>query len=409
MELGGQGLRVLAMAEKEVSDPESDPYEKLTFLGLAGLYDPAREEIPGVLERCRKAGIRVIMVTGDQVETAGYIARNIGLTGKDGPQVVTGDHVKKIEKMSGAEKEKMLNTAVFARVSPEQKLDLIRLHQENGAIVAMTGDGVNDAPALKKADIGVAMGKRGTQVARESADMVLKDDAFSSIVTAVEYGRIIFNNIRKFILYLLSGNVGEILAVSFASVMGLPLPLLPLQILFINLVMDVFPALALGVGPAHEDVMKNRPRNQKESIVSSVHWIMIGIYGLVIAAAVISALLTGMHFLQLNGEDAVTISFLSLAFARLWHVFNMRDSGSPVFRNEITRNPVVWGALVLCLVLVLLTVFVPSLSRILSITPPEAAGWLVVAAMGFIPLIVGQILLGAVRMYNTRYNPDITI
>jgi Ca2+-transporting ATPase len=406
--LAGDGLRVLALAERTASDKDEDPYRDLVFLGLVGLLDPPRDEITRSLDLCKQAGIRVIMVTGDQAETARYVAREINLTEDENAAVISGHELKKNEDMTDEEKQHILSTSIFARVSPAQKLDLISVHQGNKSIVAMTGDGVNDAPALKKADIGVAMGKRGTQVAQEASDMVLKDDAFSSIVTAVEYGRVIFNNIRKFILFLLSGNVGEVLAVGFASLMGLPLPLLPLQILFINLVMDVFPALALGMGAAHEDVMKNPPRHSEEQIVSAFYWKLITFYGVVIAACVLAALVISREILMLEEAEAVTISFLTLAFARLWHVFNMRDAASPPVKNEVTRNPVVWGAVGLCLVLVMMTVFVPVIADILKVTPPDSSGWLLIISMSLIPLIIGQIFLAVLKTRRTNAKPFLT-
>jgi Ca2+-transporting ATPase len=277
-------------------------------------------------------------------------------------------------------------------VSPKQKLDLITLHQKNHSIVAMTGDGVNDAPALKKADIGVAMGQRGTQVAREASDMVLKDDSFSTIVAAVEQGRVIFNNIRKFIVYLLSCNVSEILIVAIASIMRAPLPLLPLQILFLNLVTDVFPALALGVGEGDPDIMQRPPRDPRESIITRHHWIGIGLYGAVITISVLVAFAISFLWLDAGSELSVTISFVTLALAQLWHVFNMRDRESGLFKNEITRNPYIWGALILCVGLVLIAIYIPVLSLVLHLTDPGYKGWLLIGGLSLVPLLVGQLL-----------------
>jgi Ca2+-transporting ATPase len=286
----------------------------------------------------------------------------------------------------------MLSCRVFARVTPKQKLDLIGLHQASGAVVAMTGDGVNDAPALKKADIGVAMGRRGTQVAREAADMVLKDDAFTTIVAAVAQGRVIFGNIRKFVVYLLSCNVSEILAVGIASLVGIPLPLLPLQILFLNLVTDVFPALALGVGEGDPRVMDRPPRGSDEPIVDRRRWLEVGGYGFVITVAVLGALAIARYGLGMDEARAVTVSFLTLAFAQLWHVFNMREPGTGLVRNDITRNGFVWGALGLCAGLLVLAVYLPGVSKVLHVAHPGARGWGLIVAMSLAPLAVGQVV-----------------
>jgi Ca2+-transporting ATPase len=287
----------------------------------------------------------------------------------------------------------VLRAAAFARVTPRQKLDLVRLYQHHGCVVAMTGDGVNDAPALKQADIGIAMGERGTQVAREAADMILCDDAFSTIVTAVGQGRIIFDNIRAFIRYLISCNVSEVLVVFLAAVAGAPLPILPLQILFLNLVTDVFPALALGLGEGTPLLMRERPRDPREPFLTRRHWLGIGAYGSVIAAAVLGALATAVLHLRLPEGEAVTVSFLRLAMAQLWHVFNMRVVGSGVLRNAVTRNPYAWGALVLCMGLLLGAVYLPGLNVVLETRTPGARGWLLAIGMSMIPLTVGQVAL----------------
>jgi len=392
-EMAADGLRILAFASKQVDSLDEEPYRDLTFLGMVGLLDPAREDVAESIALCHKAGMRVIMVTGDQPLTAKNIAAAVGISNdEDKIEIVNGRDLKKYDEMSDSDKEQTASAQIFARVSPHQKLDIITLHQKRDAVVAMTGDGVNDAPALKKADIGIAMGLRGTQVAREAADMVLKDDAFSSIVAAVRQGRIIFNNIRKFVFYLLSCNVSEIIAVGAASTADAPLPILPLQILFLNLVTDVFPALALGVGEGDKDIMNYPPRGTGEPIITRGHWLLIGGYGIIIAGSVLASLYVAINKLGLEGHDAITVSFLTLAFAQLWHVFNMRSPDAGVFVNEITKNKYVWGALALCTVLLLLAVYVPGFSHVMKLNSPGAVGWSVVLGFSLIPLFIGQIM-----------------
>ncbi|RDD61827.1 cation-translocating P-type ATPase [Ferruginivarius sediminum] len=390
-EMASQGLRVLALAEKTAKDPDAPVYEGLTLLGLAGLHDPPRPAVEDAVEACRQAGIRVVMVTGDQAATAASIARQTGLVREREPHVLTGD-------TSDDEADAALKADVFARISPETKLHLVEIHQKAGGVVAMTGDGVNDAPALKKADIGIAMGGRGTEVAREAGDIVLKDDAFETIVAAIEQGRAIFANIRRFIVFLLSGNLGEVLAVALTSLMGMPLPLLPLQILFINLLLDVFPALALGIGPGARDTMRRPPRDPKEPILTGSLWAAIGGYGAMIALSVLAVFAAAHLWLNMETAQAVSVSFLAFGFARLGHVFNMRSPGSPLLSNEVTRNPAVWGAILLCGLLLAAAVYVPGLSAILDTRDPGLAGWLLVAAGSLAPLLLGQLALEATRI-----------
>ncbi|MFP3853551.1 MAG: cation-translocating P-type ATPase [Anaerolineales bacterium] len=383
-----QGYRVLALAGKEMEDPEADPYENLTLLGLVGLLDPARGDVQEAIEACRRAGVHVVMVTGDQAETAKKIADQVALTQDGSPQVRRGQELS--EEPEAA--EDWTEADIFARVSPKQKLSLVNAYQQAGDIVAMTGDGVNDAPALKKADIGIAMGRRGTQVAKEAAAMVLQDDAFSTIVVAIEHGRAIFNNIRKFVIYLLSCNMSEILVVTLASFANLPLPIRPLQILFLNLVTDVFPALALGLGEADPQIMKKPPRDPSEPILTRDHWTSLGVYAALITLGVMTAYALALFHYDMQTEVAITIAFLTLAGAQLWHVFNMRSPGSHPLRNEVTTNPFIWGALALCVLLLLLAVYLPPLAELLGTVPLDPLGWLLVTIMSVVPLVIGQAL-----------------
>ena len=262
-DFGHHGLRVLACAMKTAGQADAPPYQDLTFVGLIGLEDPARADVPHAIQDCREAGIRVVMVTGDHAVTARSIGRAVGLD-HAAADVVEGRHVARLTNGKNGE---LFDVAIFARVSPAEKLTLVRAYQEAGEIVAMTGDGVNDAPALRQADIGVAMGLRGTDVAREAADMVLLDDAFPTIVKAIREGRVIFGNIRRFVAYLLSCNLSEVLVVGLAILSTLPLPIMPLQILYLNLVTDVFPAFALAMGEGEPGILKRPPRDPREPIL----------------------------------------------------------------------------------------------------------------------------------------------
>ena len=403
-QLGSRGLRTLAIACKETEGTETDLYDELVLIGVVGLEDPAREGVDRAIKRCQQAGISVVMVTGDHAATAENIAAQIGvIEGEQGPDgLLSGAEVDEL--LAGDHEEKLLGARVFSRVTPEQKLHLIDLYQRNGHVVAMTGDGVNDAPALKKADIGVAMGLRGTAVAKEAAVMILQDDDFNTIVAAVAHGRAIFENIRKFVVYLLSCNTSEVLIVGLATIAGAPLPLLPLQILFLNLVTDVFPALALGVGEGSQSLMQNKPRPAGERILTRAHWVKIGLHGLVIAAVVLGAMAVSIYCLDFDSRRAVSVAFCTLAFAQMWHVFNMRGEIRRVFVNEITRNIWVWAALVICLALVLSAIYVPALGSVLALSDPGIAGWLVIVPASLVPLLLAPLASMLTNAYAQRYS-----
>ncbi len=402
-QMARDGLRVLALAYKEVESADAQPYEDLTLLGMVGLVDPAREDVADAIRVCHDAGIRVVMVTGDQPETAANVAKAVAITeGLKDDSVHTGKALRGIDEKSEDEKKKVVGTSIFARISPEQKLDLIRVHQEHGSIVAMIGDGVNDAPALKKANIGVAMAKRGTQVAKDAADMQLQDDRFATIISAVEQGRAIFGNIRKFIEYLLSLNLSEVLAVGAASVAGLPLPILPLQILYLNLITDVFPALALGMGEGEANIMRRGPRDPKEPILAGKHWAALSGFGLLIAVITLAALVAALRWMGVNQDRAVTISFLTMALSHIWQVLNVRNINSNIFVNEITRNVWIWQSLFICVVLVIVAVYVPGLSTVLSLVQPTLNEWLFVLGTSLLTVVIGQISVEVAGLFGKK-------
>jgi Ca2+-transporting ATPase len=395
--LGAKGLRVLAFAKRTQPLPDDPPFEDLTFLGLVGLEDPPRADVPDAIAACHAAGIRVIMITGDHSVTAHSIAKLVGLGG-DAPRIVEGHELTSLD---GKVSEQFLQTEIFARVSPAEKLNLVRAYQAAGEIVAVTGDGVNDAPALRQADIGVAMGLRGTDVAREAAAMILLDDAFPTIVEAIRNGRVIFGNIRRFATYLLSCNLGEVSIVGIAMVSGLPLPLLPLQILFLNLVTDVFPAFALAMGEGERDILRRPPRDSREPILGRAQWLAIVLYGATLTAATFGALALAHLGLGLDERATVTVTFLTLAFGQLWHVFNMRHQSSRLILNEISQNPWIWAALALCVGILLTVAYVPSLSFMLHMVAPDIKMWGIIVAMSTVPLLVGPII----RCFARRYEP----
>ncbi|WP_417809032.1 cation-translocating P-type ATPase [Thioclava sp.] len=390
-----EGLRLLALACKQADREDAAPYEGLTLAGIVCLRDPLRADVGGAIAAAQAAGVRVVMLTGDHADTAAAIAREAGL-GRGGKlTVMEGGDLDELEteNADSSLRNRILSADVFARVAPATKLKLTALYQQNGHIVAMTGDGVNDAPALKQADIGIAMGQRGTEVAREAADMVLKDDSAGTIIAAMRQGRVIFDNIRKFVVYLMSCNVSEVLIVGLAVGAGLPMPLLPLQILFLNLVTDVFPAFALGFGAGDERIMRQPPRDSTEQILDRSRWILIGVLGGAITVTVLAAFWLALHWLMLPTETAVTVAFLTLALAQLWNVFNVRMPGGGLFVNEVTRNVWVWGAIGLCIGMIAMVFWLPGLSDILKLPNPGLPGILLAFGGSIGPLAIGQIFL----------------
>jgi Ca2+-transporting ATPase len=408
-DVAGDGLRTLGLAMKIAPDRAAQPYAGLTFIGLVCFADPLRTDVPPAIQACHEAGVRVVMVTGDHAATATSIAADAGIGGA-GTQAVEGSELDDLDP-DGVDPDawaRLRAVDVFARVAPESKLKLVTFHQRDGQVVAMTGDGVNDAPALKKADIGVAMGLRGTQVAREAADMVLKDDDFATIVEAIRQGRVIFGNIRKFIVYLMSCNLSEVLVVAIAVGSGLPAPLLPLQILFLNLVTDVFPAFALGLGRGDGREMARPPRDPAEPMIGRAEWLRIIGLGALQTVATLASFLLALFWLDLPTDQAVSVAFLTLALGQLWNVFNTRAADSRILQNDVARNPFVWGALALCLILIAAAVWLPGLAAVLQLPPPGPVGLSLAAIASLLPLLLGQAALAvaAVLREDTAERPS---
>ena len=390
------GLRMLAFAFRDSHEKEKDFLHNLTLTGLIGFLDPPRPEVLAAIEECKSAGIKVVMITGDHPATAKNIAMQLGLA-KEEDEVMHGNAMKPYDQLTDDDKEKWLHTPVFARVSPEHKLNLITLFQEKKMIVGMTGDGVNDAPALKKADIGIAMGQRGTQVAQEVADMVLKDDAFSSIVLAIKQGRAIFDNIRKFVIFLLSCNLSELLIVATASVLNFHFQLFPLQILFINLVTDVLPALALGVTEAAPHIMERKPYSSEISIIDKKRWSAIFTYSAIIAITTIGAVFVSHELLHntetWNTELCNNILFYSLILSQILHVFNMSfEKGVAFHKTEVFRNKYVWYAVVSCIIIAMLSYWIIPVRKVLEVSIYGWADWTIVIAASFLSLFLIQLV-----------------
>jgi Ca2+-transporting ATPase len=356
---------------------------------------------------CQEAGIRTVMITGDQEATAAAIARQLGLDrdlaeGRDrasrssarSPLRVV--HARELNSLNPAGwRQLVAGAAVFARVSPHHKLQIVEALQQQGHVVAMTGDGVNDAPALKRADIGVAMGVKGTEVAREAADMIITDDNFATIVAAVEQGRIIHANILKFIHYLFSCNLSEILVVLLALLAGWPLPLGPLQVLWLNMITDVFPALALALEPSAPDMMRRRPRDPKEPLLG---WRFIGLIswqGGVLTAVTLLAFALGLHWYAAQGDGlrhATTMAFMTLALAQTFHVFNARSRTRSALTGWLFSNGWLWFAVLLCLLLQVAAVTLPVLQRLLHTVPPSLSDWGVILTCSLAPLALVELV-----------------
>ncbi len=407
-DLAGAALRVLALAWRELpveydtdNISDRDLVSDFTFVGLVGMSDPLREEAKSTLASTRAAGIRTIMLTGDQQATAAEIARQLGLdVSADGtPQRTV--HARELHNLTPDQWAAAVRDAgVFARVSPAHKLQIVATLQRQGHVVAMTGDGVNDAPALRKADIGIAMGLRGTEVAKESADMVITDDNFATIVRAIEQGRIIVHNLLRFIHFLFSCNFAEIVTVFAAIMVGWPLPLGVLQILWLNLVTDIFPALALALEPSAPDVMTQPPRDpDKPLMTADFAWLIVW-QGMLLSACTLTAFGIGMQWYGSAGdglEHAITIAFMTLALSQTFHAFNTRSRVRSAFSGRVFANAWLWGATLLCVALQLAAVSVEPLRRVLRTVPLSAIDWVLIAGCSLAPVMVVEVVKGYQR------------
>lgn len=384
-------LRVLALAYKDLPQSGANPTtameKNLVFVGLEGMMDPPRKEVFKAVRKCIRAGIKPVMITGDHKKTAAAIARELGIL-RGGSLVLTGAD---IDEMSDAQLLRTVpNASVFARVSPAHKLRIVRAFKKNGNVVAMTGDGVNDAPAVKEADIGVSMGMTGTDVTKEASSVILLDDNFASMVAAVEEGRVIYGNIRKFIRYLLSCNIGEVLTMFVGMLMGLPVVLTPIQILWVNLVTDGLPAIALGLEPPDDDVMERKPRGAKESVFSNGLAGMMIFRGCVIGLCTLGSFITAYKYGGLVA--ARTSAFLTLVVVQLIHVFECKSETKSLFRINIFTNPILVLSVIISAALMLAAIYVPILRTVFETVALNTTQILWVVAYSLIGPVISAIL-----------------
>src|SRR5690625_1369515 len=402
-QMASQALRVLGVAYKKVpraSFRKAEAEKELSFLGLTGMIDPPREEVKDSIAQCQTAGIQVVMITGDHQQTALAIAKQLGIA-EDIQETVTG---QVLNETSDSQLKEMVKTIkVFARVSPEHKVRIVKALKANNQVVSMTGDGVNDAPSLRAADVGVAMGITGTDVAKGASDVVLTDDNFSTITAAIEEGRSIYQNIKKSILFLLSCNLGEIITLFIGILMGWPAPLTAIHILWVNLITDTLPAISLGVDPKEKDLMRHPPRSSKEGIfvredVSFIIW-----NGVLIGMLTLFAFMEGLKFssdatslwtmnLEALSSEAVshaqTLAFLTLSISQLFHAFNLRSREQSILQVGLFSNPYLFGAVALGLLLQVGLVHLPVLNDWFHLQPISWQEWLFVLGLSLIPLFL---------------------
>ena len=389
-EMTNKALRVMGVAYKELttlpSKINSDTLESnLKFLGLIGMIDPPREGVREAVETCKKAGIKTVMITGDHIETAKAIARDLNiLTIKD--KAITGQELDKIPQK---ELEKNIKEySVFARVTPEHKVRIVKAWQHTGAVVAMTGDGVNDSPALKNADIGIAMGKNGTDVAKNASDMILTDDNFVTIVEAVKQGRNIYDNIKKAIHFLIATNIGEIVTIFMGLVLGMKSPLLAIQLLWVNLVTDSLPAIALGLEPAEKDIMKRKPINSKKSIFADGLWNKIIVEGIMIGMLTLVSFSIGNKYYGL--EKGRTMAFITIGLLELIHSFNIKSEES-IFNIGILENKYLIGSFILGVIIQTIVVIIEPLADIFKLSQLNITQWIITILISILPIPIMEL------------------
>ena len=409
MQMADSALRVIAVAYKIVDRlPEkiesSSIEDSLVFVGLIGMIDPPREGVKEAVTTCRRAGIKTVMITGDHIATAKAIAKDLGiLRGRD--LAITGNELDKLPQT--VLEKNIMQYSIFARVSPEHKVRIVKAFRSTGAVVAMTGDGVNDAPALKNADIGIAMGQNGTDVAKNAADMVLTDDNFITIVEAVKQGRNIFDNIRKAIHFLISTNIGEIVTIFVGLLLGLKSPLLAIQLLWINLVTDSLPAIALGLEPADKDIMRKKPREPKKSLFADGLWSKIFVEGTMLGMLTLFAFSIGNSRYGL--QVGRTMAFVCLGMLELVHSFNIKSEES-IFKVGLLENKYLVGAFILGTILQIGVVIIAPIAKIFDLIPLNQEQWLLTIGISFMPIIIMEIQkkINEMKFGKVIYEEEVT-
>ena len=386
-QMAHKALRVIAVAFKDVTElpskiDSSTIENNLTFVGLIGMIDPPREGVKEAVKTCKTAGIKTVMITGDHLETAKAIAKDLGIL-NNGEKAITG---QELDKMTQEQLEKNIKEySVFARVTPEHKVRIVKAWQRNGAVVAMTGDGVNDSPALKNANIGIAMGRNGTDVAKNAADIILTDDNFVTIVEAVKQGRNIYDNIKKAVHFLLSTNIGEIVTIFVGLILGLKSPLIAIQLLWINLVTDSLPAIALGLEKPEKDIMQRKPIDSKKGIFANGLWNKIILEGTMIGVLTLVAFSIGNKYYTL--EVARTMAFLSIGFLELIHSINVKNEKS-IFETGLFENKYLVGSFVLGIFVQAIVVVVPAFAKVFEVVPLSLTQWIITIAISILPIPV---------------------